>query len=324
MPYDEYDVIGQDIRSRLEALEGVLFNYRKLSGNGIKLADLIGETDNRLLTTRTELVRDAALRTETLNGRDRETHLAAKEALLLWCMIYCEKILARKYHSQRWEITDAIHDSTVKGTQACLTVIRDNNVAYFLNDPERRQFDLENYSVKECMARFATRKMYTELEEIYHRKLVEISANKAEELKSKGKPVIESRGRFYTPRNDAITLIGNDGEEYLHPEVADIIIEDIVCGAIEESAIDEYLPYIIKQAKFSIEKEEFLRRVIRNGEPAAAVFNEWKAKGKKVPSNSTRYKHEILARIQEVIINDRKLNELWGDMLPRNSNRQDR
>ena len=186
-------------------------------------------------------------------------------------------------------------------------------VEEFLSQPGKHQ--APRRSIRAFLVTVARNKLNDEFRE-YYKDRIEISAEEAERLEREGQYVIHStpRGtteeRCYLLRFVQAVWQNAEDEEFLNPEVlAKLIADDIAV----HSAVYEALPHIIKAANLTGPQYEFLIRVIQNRESAQSVLREWKAAGKKVPSNQTRYKEEILKKLRTVIVKDREFRSLFGD-----------
>ena len=147
------DVIGQDIR----ILEAVLTAYRRISKNKIEMTDLI--KDNLVLTTNMALLEDAAAYTKDLESNEEiERHLRAKEVFLLWCIIFCEKMLLKKYSKKTKDSRERIFAGTKKGAMYNYEVLR-NRLREYFDTPEHERgsvyFALRFNSVKSFMYQMA-------------------------------------------------------------------------------------------------------------------------------------------------------------------------
>lgn len=107
MPDGYKTALDIEIESNIKSIESLLLSYGK-----IKKEDLFD--NGRVKTTDQTLLQDAAMLTKDLSGKARIDHERAKGALLLWCMVYCEKVLLDRY-SQTDESKEAIFSGVTRG-----------------------------------------------------------------------------------------------------------------------------------------------------------------------------------------------------------------
>ena len=140
----------------LELLENLLRSYGKIRQLDLKLADFIDKDNRHVLATNQELLRDAALYTRDIESKeDREAHYRAKEALLFWCMMYCQNVLTAEYRHRGGNNTqEDVKYGSELGVMKCFDSIRDGINKYFkLPEDERKaKFKVNgNCSVKTYM-----------------------------------------------------------------------------------------------------------------------------------------------------------------------------
>ena len=148
--------IDREIDDNLKQLEAVLRSYRTIRTNEKLLAELLLSTD-RTLATNFELLHDAALLTRDLKTPvEQNKHEDAKAALLLWCVICCEKYLLKIYPSSRTASREAIVQGAKIGVSRGFEAIRQRVNEYFaLPETERGEHPLPSGSVRRTLLLWA-------------------------------------------------------------------------------------------------------------------------------------------------------------------------
>ena len=321
-------VVAADIRS----LETVLAKYRSIrTENNLKLDDLI--KNNVVLKTNLDLVREASLRTKDLdNKEDIESHIKAKEALLLWCLIYCEKV-ALKHYSNNKKGKEDIYYGTKLGVYVCFKQIRKAlNGIFDDSNEKKRHFELGESSVRAYMYNLVEKKIKTEFAKKY-KDLVEIKipedklqkADIIEDYAKKGITVFEGKdGKLYYNRYVAGTFTNKEsGESFDNPEVLVDIIDTIESEA--QKLMDKYtiiqeirkvIAYMVESGEIDDLEEEFIRDVLCGDTKAAEKDREWKNRGININQTIGNYQRSILTKMQKVMWRKKEWAEL-ADLVQR-------
>ena len=182
--HKEKSVIS-DISKNMEMLKRVLASYRSIrKENDLQINDLISKVSNQdqALKTNLKLLEDAALYTKDLDDKEEIViHRRAKEVLLFWCIIYCEKVLLKRYSSKRAESVDAVLYGAKNGVMYQYERIRQALCDYFkLPESERGSIykELKWTSVKAMMLDMATKRTKTEFNR--QKGLIEVEISKTQ------------------------------------------------------------------------------------------------------------------------------------------------
>ena len=310
-----------EIKSNIKSIDSLLLSYGK-----IKKTDLF-DNDDRVKTTDQTLLQDAAMLTKDLSGRARIDHERAKGALLLWCMVYCEKILLNRY-SQTDESKEAIFSGVTLGVWECFKSLRDEINKHFAS--QKGQENVSRFrcdgTVRAFMLRCALQRVGKEFEK-RERELLPIKPEEAEKYRRQGICVIETaEGNFYIHRCTSLTPGNPDsGKEFDNPEVIKKLLDEIEDGIREINEggeqllerqrfcedFDQLLKSMYQKAILSDLEMEFIERVYLDGEKQSDVAKDWQNRGEE-PLKGTIY--TFADAIRDKIKNEIESNEEWHSL----------
>ena len=240
--------IDREIDDNCELLKAILRSYRTIRTDEKLLAEQLIRT-NKSLATNFELLHDAAILTRDLKtSKEHDSHEVAKAALLLWCVIWCEKCLLKKYPSSRTASREAVVQGAKIGVSRGFEAIRQKVNEYF-ERPEtmRAEHPLASGSVRSTLLEWARHKTQDEFrgeekdlidiekkiaDSPRHRKLrnsmskedfAEFLHKEVEaavgEYRRQGITVIENRGRPCVYRCDYVSLDMSEGGDDPSPVI---------------------------------------------------------------------------------------------------------
>lgn len=340
-PNEYKDSIYRIIGDNIELLKNVLAEYRAVRAeNKLYIDDLI--KNNNTLKTNLELVKEASLLTKDLKEKsDIESHEKAKEALLLWCLIFCEKRLISEYNSYKRNNREAIDYGAKLGTITCFEYIRDAINNHFADSREKNVFVLGKSSVRQYMYNIAYFKVCSEFKKIYKDSIelevtpeIEqrckkngIEVNKfmkdlAKEYRNDGLYVIESKKKptkknpnpetkYYIERNMPLTFSSkdNENETWDISETLKIQIEEIETEA--RKLMDQYtlvnevrniLAYAEQSGDFSELELVLIKLYLAEDVNLSKIHQEWKdKKTKDCPENIYDFRGNAFIKLQNVM-----------------------
>ena len=308
----------------LELLENLLRSYGKIRQLDLKLADFINKDDRHVLETNQQLLRDAALYTrDIVSGVDRKAHYRALDALLYWCLIYCQNVLQSKYYNDHGDIQEKIEYASRLGVWQCFQSIRDAVNEHFQLPEEERNAKFKvkaNCSVKTYMMICAGNALLSEFRK-YYKNLVEIKPETAAQLKKDGETVFEKDGRFYVfPTHVPVMITNEEGDSFENPELLEALSSQFLADCTQKMLDDhdlkvflkEILDSMIHSGSLSDDEQELLSRCFGfGGEPEkiADVERDWIAQGRIREGEIYNLKNSVLKRIRNCIIQHPK----WPD-----------
>ena len=134
--YDGKHYLDHEITQNINFLRYILDAYVDIREFKLSFEDII--RDNKTLETNQNILRDACLLTKDIKEKkELKAHDLAKEALFLWCLVYCEGVLSKKYGWSNYNkdmIQLATHDAVMNSFKA----LRDGINAHFENNPDKR------------------------------------------------------------------------------------------------------------------------------------------------------------------------------------------
>ena len=301
-------------KEKLVQLENLLLFYGKTRQLDFKLADFIDEDNRRVLETNQQLLRDAALSTREIDSiDDRIAHDRAKDALLYWCMIYCQNVLMAHYGHRGGNTQEDIKYGSELGVMKCFDSIRDAVNKYFqLPEDERKaKFKAKgNCSVKTYMTICAGNALLSEFRK-YYKYLVEIKRETAEQLKKDGEVVFENDGRFYVfPKTVPVMVTGEDGEIFENPALIEALSSQFL-STCTQKMLDDYdlkvfvrkvLVSMIQNGSLSKDDLELLSRIFGfRGEPEkiSDIERDWIKRGIIREGEIYNRKNRIFKRLED-------------------------
>ena len=312
-----------DYKKQLSVLESLLFSYGTIRDLDLKLADFINEDCGHALETNQLLLRDAAMYTRDIESpRDLEIHYRAQEALLLWCLIYCQKVLMANHFPDSPDKLEKINYGTRLGVMKCFYSLREAiNEHFRLPDDERKaKFKVKgNCSVKTYMTTCAGNAVLSEFRSFF-KDLIKITPAEAERRENNGETVFESKGVFYIPRNVPDTIEDSDGKSYENPEKVNSLVENFVDSCVQQILdahdrqvfIREILASMIQNGLLSKDELELLSRSFGfRGKPEkiADIEQDWIAQGRIRNGEIYNFKNRILKKLEDAVTQHPK----WKD-----------
>ena len=304
-----------DYGKKLRVLESLLFSYGLIRDMDLKLADFIDPENGHLLETNQQLLKDAAMYTKDIDSpRELDAHDRAKEALLLWCLIYCQKVLQAGSPSKTWDQKEKIDSGIRLGMMTCFQSLRKSiNEHFRLPEEERKaKFKVKgNCSVKTYMTICAGNAVLSEFRTFF-KDFIEITPDDAERRQDNGELVFETKGRFYISRNLPDTVQDSEGKIIENPEKAKALAKSFVENCIQQILdahdrqvfIREILAAMIQNGSLSKDEIELLARSFGfRGKPEkiADIEKDWIAQGKIRKGEIYNFKNRILKKLENAI-----------------------
>ena len=299
---------------KLAQLENLLSFYGKARQLDFKLADFIDEENRRVLETNQQLLRDAALYTKDIDSiDDRIAHDRARDALLYWCLIYCQNVLTAKYHHRGGNTPEDIAYGAQFGVMKCFDSIRDAvNEHFKLPEDERKaKFKAKgNCSVKTYMTICAGNAVLDEFRK-YRKYLMEIKRETAEQLKKDGEVIFETDGRFYVfPKTVPVMVTNEEGESFENPELIEALSSQFLSTCTQKMLDDydlkvfvrEVLVSMIQNGSLSKDDLELLSRIFGFRGEREKIFDierDWIKRGIIREGEIYNRKNRILKRIED-------------------------
>ena len=262
--------------------------------------------------------------TKNLSGPERRDHENAKAALLLWCTIYCDKVLLDRY-SKSTESREAIFYGVKLGVVECFKSIRDKINAQFATQEGRDEVTrfLRTGTVRSFMLRCACQRVSKEFLK-RREELLPIRPDEVKKYREQGLCIIETaEGNFYIHRYTAMDPENPaSGKTFLAPEVIEKLLNDIEhsIGEISEGGMqmmnehyigedfNHLLTSMAQRQLLSPLELEFIDRIYLAEEKQSAVERDWKARGE------TKFRGTIgnfAAKVKRKIITEIKNNPEW-------------
>lgn len=302
----------------INTLDKLLNAYKK-----VKKENLF-DCDQHVQDTNQTLLRDAAMLTRELSGKERVTHENAKAALLLWCTIYCDRVLLKRY-SKSSESKESILYGVKLGVTECFESLRDQINEHFATREGREEVArfLRTGTVRAFMLRCATQRVSKEFLK-RQKDLLRIEPDEVKKYQAQGICVIETKeGNFYIHKHTSLTPANPDGkEEFLNPEVVKQLLDDIESGIgeIDEGGMrmmddhyicedfDKLLKSMVQRRLLSELELELMDRIYFEEETYAAVERDWKARNEE---GFTGTIGNFARKVKNKIINEIKSNPEW-------------
>ena len=312
-----------DYEKQLNTLESLLISYGMIRDLDLKLADFIEADNGHALETNQQLLRDAAMYTRDIETtKDLDIHQRAQEALLLWCLIYCQKVLASNHFPDCPDKLEKIGYAARLGVMKCFSSLRESiNEHFRLPEEERKaKFKVKGKcSVKTYMTICAGNAVLSEFRKFY-KDLIQITPDEAERREKNGESVFESKGKFYIPRNVPDTIEDSDGNSYDNPEKVKTLAESFVDNCVQQILdahdrqvfIREVLASMIQNGSLAKDELELLSRSFGfRGKPEKItdIEQDWIAQGKIRNGEIYNLKNRILKKLQDAVTQHPK----WKD-----------